>query len=438
MTSEELDQKVRERLGNSLGTAPAGDFEAWHARYPDASQHLNPVLVRKRRSRRRLAVRLCKVAGIAACLFVGLWWLALGAKQNHAFGDVLQGITNAKSMTWKLTYYERTTSADGKRTWLTSATRELAYMEPGMYRETALDESGKVAWVHITDAVGRKQLQLDPQKRVATLAMLAAGEGDPRGPFASLMDEIKKHSLELVRRQQTNGGDANIFRIRFYNDYMKKPVSYDFWIDAKSKQLVKIWSPGADLFDLEKETDRLNRPEEQWSSRDSPAAVYHDIVYNAKLDRTLFSLEPPAGFSGNTIQRPTVTELEMVEFLGALARFNDGKFPDDYRGMGGMTVEFNKASRKEAKDQTEAERTLIGLHDKYLTAGLFKLPVGHFIYDQAVDGSFQYLGKGASVGEAGRLVCWYKVKSTGKYRAVYADLAVKDVIPDDLPLRVSP
>lgn len=438
MTSEELDQKVRERLGDSLGAAPAGDFEAWQARYPDACQHLNPVLVQNRQSRRRLAMRLCKVAGIAVCLLIGLWWLASGAKQNQAFGEVLQGITNVKSITWKTTHVLRTKSADGKRSWLTSETREMAYMEPGLYRETARDESGKVLWIHVTDAVRRKQLKLYPQKQEATLAMLAAGEGDPRGPFAWVTDEIKKHSLELVGRRQADGGDVNIFRIRFYDDYMKKPMSYDFWVDAKSKQLVKTRCPGADLFDPETDPDRLNPPEKKWSYQEGGGGEYHDIVYNAKLDRSLFSLETPAGFSGNTVQRPTVTEQEMVEFLGALARFNGGKFPDDFAGLGGMSMEFNKASLKEAKEWTDAEKTLIALHDKYLTAGMFKLPVWHFIEDQTVEGSFQYLGKGSSIGDAGRIVCWYRVKSTGKYRAVYANLTVKDVTPDDLPLPVSP
>ena len=438
MTPEELDRKLRETLENSLGLAPAGDFDAWKSRYPDACHQLNPVLTRSRRNRRRLAMRFYKVAGTAVCLLIGLWWLAPGTKQNEVFAEVLQGITDVKSMTWKLTAYLRTTSADGKRTWLTSETRELAFMDPGLYRETARDESGKVLWIHVTDAVAQKQLKLYPQEQKATLAMLAAGEGDPRGPFAWVKDEIKKHSLELVGRRETDGTDVNVFRIRFFHDYMKKPLSYDFWIDVKSKQLVKIWCPGTDLFDLDKEPDRPNRPEEKWSTQDSPAAVYHDIVYAAKLDRSLFSFEPPPGFSSNTVKRPTATEQEMVEFLGALARYNGGKFTDDYLGMGGTTVEFNKSSLKEAKDQSEAERNLISLHDKYIRAEMFKLPVRHFIEDHTVEGSFQYLGKGVPVGEAGRIVCWYKLKATGKYRVVYADSTVTDIAPEDLPLPVSP
>ena len=54
----------------------------------------------------------------------------------------------------------------------------------------------------------------------------------------------------------------------------------------------------------------------------------------------------------------------------------------------------------------------------------------------AEPGSLQYMGKGVKLGSADRIVCWYKLKSTGKYRAVFGDLSVKDVDPKDLPLPV--
>ena len=46
------------------------------------------------------------------------------------------------------------------------------------------------------------------------------------------------------------------------------------------------------------------------------------------------------------------------------------------------------------------------------------------------------LGKGVPFGAPERLVCWYQLRETGKYRAVYADLEVNDVNPDELPLPV--
>jgi hypothetical protein len=60
-----------------------------------------------------------------------------------------------------------------------------------------------------------------------------------------------------------------------------------------------------------------------------------------------------------------------------------------------------------------------------------------FAEDSAVPGTFRYLGKEVKLGSGDRIVCWYKLKSTGTYRAVYGDLTVKDVEPKDLPLPVA-
>jgi hypothetical protein len=40
------------------------------------------------------------------------------------------------------------------------------------------------------------------------------------------------------------------------------------------------------------------------------------------------------------------------------------------------------------------------------------------------------------LGSSERIICFYKLKSTGKYRAIFGDLSVKDVEPKELPLPV--
>ena len=54
-------------------------------------------------------------------------------------------------------------------------------------------------------------------------------------------------------------------------------------------------------------------------------------------------------------------------------------------------------------------------------------------FEGAEPKSFRYVCAGVKLGDAGRIVCWYKLKSTGKYRAIYGDLTIKDVEPKDLP-----
>lgn len=62
------------------------------------------------------------------------------------------------------------------------------------------------------------------------------------------------------------------------------------------------------------------------------------------------------------------------------------------------------------------------------------MPIVHFLHDNAESKSFRYLGNGVKLGEAGRIVCWYRVKGAQTYRAVYGDLTIKNLRPDELPL----
>ncbi len=72
------------------------------------------------------------------------------------------------------------------------------------------------------------------------------------------------------------------------------------------------------------------------------------------------------------------------------------------------------------------------------TAKFYQSPIGVFVKDHAVENSFRYLGKGVKLGDKDRIVCWYRPKGAKAYRAVYGDLSIKDVAPEDLPLSVRP
>ncbi len=50
--------------------------------------------------------------------------------------------------------------------------------------------------------------------------------------------------------------------------------------------------------------------------------------------------------------------------------------------------------------------------------------------------TFRYLGKGVVLGSKERIVCYYKLKNSDRYRVVYGDLSVNDIDANDLPLPV--
>ena len=91
--------------------------------------------------------------------------------------------------------------------------------------------------------------------------------------------------------------------------------------------------------------------------------------------------------------------------------------------------------RKKKAERTDVEQRFLDLWSKHV-GKRHSYPIWDFSDEYAVRSTFQYLGKGVKLGSGDRIVCWYKLKSTGTYRAVYGDLTVKDVAPKDLPLAV--
>ncbi len=82
------------------------------------------------------------------------------------------------------------------------------------------------------------------------------------------------------------------------------------------------------------------------------------------------------------------------------------------------------------------KQTMIDLHDKFLMREIYQPPVRRFLEDHTVPDSFQYVGAGATLGAADRIVCWYQLRGARNFRAIYADLAVRDVDEDALPLKL--
>ncbi len=344
-------------------------------------------------------------------------------------------------MTWTETYYSRVTSGDGKRTWLRPERRLHAYRQPGLYRETMLDEAGQPSQVQITDVGAGRTLVLDLAAKKATLKM-PVNLPDPRGPFAWVGDALRDRltfkrwpvkSISLQGRQEVDRTPANVVRAMIDEGADQGPVRRDFCFDVASKRLIGLWAPNDKDFDLETAL-RPDQPAEAKPSSWTPIARWeHEIDLDPKLDAAAFSLTPPAGYAFEAIARPTLSEAELVEYLGAAARFNDGVFPDS-PGWDFDRAKFNAASEKAEADRTPAERALIRIHDQLLRREMYRSPGLVFAEDHAEPGSFRYVGAAARIGQGDRLIAWWTPRGEKMPRAIFGDLAVRTVAPADLPL----
>jgi len=431
------------RLRAGLGEAPAPDFQAWRSRHADAFDALataNPPAMRRRRWISAPGLKWAAAAAVvlAAGLFVLRPSNSIG---RAAFAATIPGVDDPLTMTWTTTFYVRVTSADGKRAWLEEERRLHAYRHPGRYRETLLDKAGKPARVEITDARAGRTLALDLKEKKAVLKT-AQGRPDVRGPFAWVGEALRERmvakalpvkSISIQGTREVDGLQANVVRAMILESDDRGPSRRDFLFDRASKRLAAIYVTNENDFDPE------TAPERKQAAGADPwqwmpvASLEHEIVVDPKLDAADFRLDPPAGFAYEAQARPTITEDEMIGFLGAAARFNGDAFPDSPFAAFNQT-KFNDASRKDAGLQTPAEKELIALHDRYLMREVYEPPVRRFVADQTEPDTFQYVGAGAKIGQADRIVAWYTLKAGSKLRALYADLTVKDATQADLPL----
>ena len=448
MKADNHDLRLEELIRAAISTDGLSfDFERWKQEHQPQIDEFRaqtrplysqgPTLMERRGTMTRtLKIAAAAVVFIGVCL--GVPYLGHHRDRGTAFAQLVEQIEKAKTITWKITFYNHVTSKDGQRTWVETETREMAYKAPGLYREVLHPTiRGQIEHTCITDAVNLKSLSLVPADRRAFVRESAVTTFDPRGPFTGAKEEMNKPDLQWVGKRTTATGEVNIFRRTFKRDESNRNWSYDFWIDAKTKRLVAVQIPGADIYGPEADPARGNPLEKEWSTARPACSISHDIHFDVELDESLFSLVPPAGYTLQTEQRAQVTEKEMVDYLGIMADDNDKTFPD--RPYSISSDRLNAIYNKAKKERTAPEQKLLDTVDHYKMASLNMMPTGHFIEDHTVKGSFRYLGKGVRLGDKDRIVCWYKLKdANGTYRVVYGDLSIKDLAPEDLPLPVEP
>ncbi len=431
--NERDDSSFEARLRNGLGTPPAADFEAWRRRHGDAVAYLNPVVTATYRRRRLLLVRVASGAAAAAIIAAAATWAFVS--QQRTFAQTIDAISQAEAITWTISFYERMYSVDGSRTWLRAVPRrERSYLAPSMWRDVRYDEDGAIVSVDIEDAAVGKVLRLNMKTREAMLKNEPSGQFGDGKPFGGIAKILQTKSIEFAGQRTVDGVHVNAFR-----HHRKFPhgdsESIEIWLDRETKQLVGYCTtPGDDFFDPSTAPDRDNPPEEHFSIGTIAGSIDHHIVLNAQLDRSLFSLTPPEGFTiVEPPARPKITEELLIQWLRLSAEANGGVFLELERGLN--LSWHNAIANKPEADRTAAEQEYMTVTYRHMLDGTYR-PVENFAVEFTEPRSFRYLGQGVKLGSGDRLVCFYKLKSTQTYRAVYGDLRVADVDPRDLPLPV--
>ncbi|MBI2479772.1 MAG: hypothetical protein HYV60_14400, partial [Planctomycetia bacterium] len=219
-------------------------------------------------------------------------------------------------------------------------------------------------------------------------------------------------------------------------------------------------------------------------------ATSSDFVFNADMDESLFSLEPPAGYTVTVRNAKTDVsppeEKDLVEMFREYSKLSDGAFPDSLDFLTTATIfgkkaglrmsiqkmweDFAPGKRKpneeqmrkleelvlkltEGKPNEEQTKEIAEQIKEYIETQTQKTAEGGEVQAQETEEVRQarfneilqrvqrglsfalrlspnadahYVGKGVSFGAADVPIFWYRPKDSKNYRVIYADLSVRD------------
>lgn len=431
--TQQTDRDLGAIVRTALGEPPKANFDRWLEIHRESLAYLNPVVTQTYWRQRRLLLRLGGCAAVAAIFVVAAFLVFDPEKQ--AFAQTIDSIQQAKTMSWTIEWYNREYSVDGSHSWLRRSNNwERSYLEPGRWRDVRYADDGTVAFVTIENTSTNEVLSLNMKKRTATLRKEPSGQFGGGRPFSNITTILRRKPIEFVGQKEIDGVTANVFRHqREFKSGEKESI--EIWIDAKSKQLIRTSTTRGDrYFDPQTDPDRNNKPEPKFSWGTIGGVIERDIKVDAQLDPSLFSMTPPEGFTiVDPPSRPKVTQEQMIQWLRLLAEANGGVFLQWDRDI---NMQWHNAIARKPKDErSEAEKKYMEVYRKHMLDGN-RRPIEEFVEAFTEPGSFRYFGKGVSLGSKSRIVCYYKLKSTGQYQAVYGDLRVAPINASDLPLPV--
>ncbi len=351
--------------------------------------------------RRKTMFTLLKLAAAAVLMTAGSLFYFGGPHlvlASVAFEEVAQKLQNAHTLSYVMTME----FPDAK----SAVTTRHLFKEPGLLRMETLPAGGPIL---IMDHKAAKTLAIDPATKSAVLLegrLPGAGRGDK--------DLATSEAQELRSLAQKKGepiGERAFGKVQTQGFRVKDDPHYIFeltmWVDPQTRLPVQVEITG--------------------KAGDKPFhSTIRDFELDPKLDDSLFSQDPPQGyaFSRLTLSDPNdkddgSPEAAVGKLLRDFAEKSAGAFPkrlDDWAGYDRLTP---KGTYKSPTDPA--------LIRKVWATGRVQM----FLLQRK--GDYGYKADGVKLGDAGKIIFWYKPKDKQSYRALFGDLHAADVTADQLP-----
>jgi outer membrane lipoprotein-sorting protein len=367
---------------------PEGPTDAAIARALGAVHAASAGRRDRRIPRRQIMFTLAKVAA-AAAVAAGLY-VAGGphaARAGVEFAEVAARLRDAKAVAFRLSV----TVAGRDGTVVSRVITDGA----GLSRTEQLEPAGPIT---IFDARAGRGLSLDPAAKTALAITtqvpksygLDAAKHDFVGSLRTLVDKRGTP----IGREEIDGRAAEKFRVQ---DGLVETL---VWADPETKAPVRV----------------------EMTVPSASRAVLTDFDLDPPIDATTFSLEPPAGYRVESLATKIGTpEEEIAWLLRSYAEVRGGAFPERFDDW----AEYGKALH--AADGAEPDRArVLRLAQAAAMASAFSANLK--------DG-YGYRPEGVMLGDADKLLFWYRPNDKETYRGLYGDLHSEDLPADRVPER---
>lgn len=356
-------------------------------------------------------VRWFAVAAAVVLAFVGVGsWLQLNnGKSGIAFADVMQRICSARTVAYVKTFEGASQPAP---------IHKMMHMGPGRMRCEYPDGTAMIVIDSrqglVLQPVAKKAIRIEDGDKVA-----AAVQED----FYGRLLELRGKASEELGQREIDGRQTTGFRAQ------DAGIDYVIWADPATGTPIRIELAG----------EQLNKP--------GTKLVMRDFAFDVPLDESLFSLDPPPGYTVEQVdlpadkavgvRMPTAGEIldaqggdalspreqALVYSLKECASLNGGRFPQSFDKN---SVEKIVKKARKARSAPQGETADQSTAADSLAAGRIFGGVG-FVQRLPVDSDWHYAGDGISLGQAEVPVCWWKPVGGESYRIVLGDLSMRTV-----------
>jgi outer membrane lipoprotein-sorting protein len=325
----------------------------------------------------------------------------------------------------------------------------------------------KMNQVSIVDGQTAKSIMLMPGMKLA-IAMDMKKMREAMKKSAKLAKDPPADVFEMVRRlvrEGSSGAGEKVERLGMKKIEGREAVGFRTRCD--NLQEMTLWADPQTAWPI-----RIEIIVETFGGS---RLVMNNFRYDVDLDPSLFSLEPPAGYSSQAMNITVPVEEDLLSTLRTIAELSKGLFPAKL-GMNKEVMEpLMAGARPEmdrlTQDKLDAEMNKVvakyggrdKLRAKYgkdmppaIMAEIMKatMPIMHeqtekrmreqmplvqkriqglqFYVMLKPENDAHYVGGGVKLGTLNRPIFWYKPTGAEKYRVIYADLSVKELAPEEV------